>query len=149
MRDFCKEHPEEEVQYFCHDCNVPPFCPECVIHGIHRGCNVVLLKKAHPQIVKSMEELQISVSAKVDDLALQEQRLEARKRDISEQSQNAKMYMCNAFEELVRRIKQKERELMQQCDAGAMELIAELDGSTRMIKGRIAHLSEAIDEIGC
>ena len=46
----------------------------------------MLLKKAHPQIIKAMEELQISVSTKVDDLALQEQRLEARKREISEQS---------------------------------------------------------------
>ena len=72
------------MSYFCHDCNVPPVCPECVIHGAHHGHNVVLLKKAHPQIIKAMEELQISVSSKVDDLALQDQRLEARKREISE-----------------------------------------------------------------
>jgi len=55
--------------------------------------------------------------------------------------------MSNAFEELMRRIKQKERELLSQCDQGAMEIIADLDGSTRLIKGRIAHLNEAIDEI--
>jgi len=48
MREFCREHPEEEVSYFCHDCNVPPVCSECVIHGKHNGHNVVLLKKAHP-----------------------------------------------------------------------------------------------------
>lgn len=29
-----------------------------------------------------------------------------------------------------------------------MELITDLDGSTRLIKGRMAHLTEAIDEIG-
>jgi len=45
-----------------------------------------MLKKAYPQIIKAMEELQISVNKKVDDLALQDQRLEARKREISEQS---------------------------------------------------------------
>ena len=36
---------------------------------------------------------------------------------------------------------------MQSCDQRAMELISELDGSTRMINGRMAHLREAIDEI--
>lgn len=84
MRELCRDHPEEEVTYYCYDCNKPPVCPECIIHGSCRGHNVVLLKKAHPQIVKAMEELQIQVSARVDDLALQEQRLEARKREISE-----------------------------------------------------------------
>ena len=57
------------------------------------------------------------------------------------------MYMCNAFEELVRRIKQKEREMVSQCDQSAMALIADYDGSTRLIKGRMAHLNEAIDEL--
>ena len=28
-----------------------------------------------------------------------------------------------------------------------MELVAELDGSTRLLKGRMAHLGEAIDSI--
>ena len=28
-------------------------------------------------------------------------------------------------------------------------MISELDGSTRLIKGRIAHLGEAIEEINC
>jgi len=56
------------------------------------------------------------VSAKIDDLALQEQRFEARKREISEQNQNAKQYMANSFEELIRRIKQKEREMLNHCD---------------------------------
>lgn len=34
-RDPCREHPEEEVNYFCFDCQCPPICSECVIHGIH------------------------------------------------------------------------------------------------------------------
>lgn len=77
------------------------------------------------------------MSAKIDDLALQEQRFEARKREISEQNQNAKQYMANSFEELIRRIKQKEREMLNHCDQKATELVAELDGSTRLIKGRM------------
>lgn len=59
-----------------------------------------------------MEELSIQINAKVDDLILQEQRFEARKREIAEQCNSAKLYMCNAFEELIRRVKQKEREML-------------------------------------
>ena len=55
--------------------------------------------------------------------------------------------MANAFEELRKRIDCKEREMMKQSDTSAMELIAELDGSTRLLKGRMAHLGEAIDSI--
>ena len=71
-RDYCKDHPEEEVSYFCFECHVEPICPECVIHGAHQGHNVALLKKAYPKIVKEMEELAISVNTKVDELVLQD-----------------------------------------------------------------------------
>ena len=100
VRELCKDHPEEEVQYFCFDCNTAPICPECVIHGAHRGHEVSLLKKAYPKIVKEMEELAIQVNTKCDDLALQDQRIESRRRDIGEQNHAAKQYMANAFEEL-------------------------------------------------
>ena len=36
---------------------------------------------------------------------------------------------------------------MNQCDSSAMELVAELDSSTRLIKGRMAHLEDAVDSI--
>ena len=90
MRDFCKDHPEEEVQYFCFDCSTTPICPECVIHGSHQGHNVCLLKKAYPQIVKAMEELAIQVNTKIDDLALQDTRFDSRRREIGEQNHAAK-----------------------------------------------------------
>lgn len=70
VREFCKDHPEEEVQYFCFDCSTAPICPECVIHGTHQGHEVALLKKAYPKIVKEMEELAIKVNTKIDDLVL-------------------------------------------------------------------------------
>ena len=80
----CREHPEEEVQYFCFDCNVPPVCPECVIHGEHRGCNVQLLKKAYPTIEKTIDELQIQIKGKVDELDIKDKRIASRKREVHE-----------------------------------------------------------------
>ena len=55
--------------------------------------------------------------------------------------------MANAFEDLRKRIDQKERELMKQCDLKAQECIDELDGSTRLILGRIEHLAEAVETV--
>ena len=72
MRDFCKDHPEEEVQYFCFDCKCAPICPECVIFGAHKGHNVSLLKKATPTIMKHIEELYQQANQKMDELIMQE-----------------------------------------------------------------------------
>lgn len=94
-----------------------------------------------------MEELAIQVNTKIDDLALQDTRFESRRREIGEQNHAAKQYMANSFEELRKRIDQKEREMLKQCDSSTMELVADLDNSTRLIKGRMAHLTEAIDSV--
>ena len=147
MGEACKEHPEVDVSYFCFDCNAPPICSECVIHGSHRGHNVSLLKKAYPQIVNAMEDLTEQVGKKIDNLDLQDKRFEARKRELVEQNHAAKQVMANAFEDLRKRIDQKERELMKQCDLKAQECIDELDGSTRLILGRIEHLAEAVETV--
>jgi hypothetical protein len=47
-RDACKDHPDEEVNYFCFDCMSTPICSECVVHGAHRGHEVATIRKAYP-----------------------------------------------------------------------------------------------------
>ena len=63
-----------------------------------------------------MEDLTEQVGKKIDNLDLQDKRFEARKRELVEQNHAAKQVMANAFEDLRKRIDQKERELMKQCD---------------------------------
>ena len=94
-----------------------------------------------------MEELTDQVGKKIDNLDLQDKRFEARKRELVEQNHAAKQCMANAFEDLRKRIDQKEHELMKQCDQTAQECIEELDSSTRLILGRIEHLGEAVETI--
>lgn len=69
-RDPCRDHPDEEVNYFCFDCYCPPICSECVIHGAHRGHNVQTIKKAYPQVMARVEELALNVNSKIDELQL-------------------------------------------------------------------------------
>jgi hypothetical protein len=42
-----------------------------VIHGLHKGHNVNTLKKSYPVILAKIEELQLSLGSKVDELQLQ------------------------------------------------------------------------------
>ena len=56
------------------------------------------------------------MNTKIDELALQDQQFESRKRDVFDAKNTAKQHMANAFEELRKRIDQKERELMKMCD---------------------------------
>ena len=67
-RDPCRDHPDEEVSYYCFDCSCPPICSECVIHGAHRGHNVQTIKKAYPQVMARVEELALNVNSKIDEL---------------------------------------------------------------------------------
>jgi hypothetical protein len=50
--------------------------------------------------VGKVEELQLSLGSRVDELQLQHQRLESRKRELADQTQGIKQQMGNAFEEL-------------------------------------------------
>ena len=69
-REPCKDHPEEEVNYFCFDCVCTPICSECVVHGAHRGHEVATIKKSYPIIVGKTEELGLNLNTKIDELLL-------------------------------------------------------------------------------
>jgi hypothetical protein len=69
-REQCREHPDEEVNYFCFDCLCPPICSECVVHGSHKGHEVATVKKAYPIIMGKVEELGLNLGTKIDELLL-------------------------------------------------------------------------------
>lgn len=52
MRGFCVDHPDEEISYYCFDCNSKCICPECIIHGIHKNHEVKTIKKSYPIVRK-------------------------------------------------------------------------------------------------
>lgn len=86
----CKAHPDEEINYFCFECLCQPICSECVIHGEHKGHNVQTIKKAYPIITDKLEDLVIHISSKIDDLHVVENRLDARKREVIDQTNTIK-----------------------------------------------------------
>lgn len=147
VREFCKDHPEEEVSYFCFDCRCPPICPECVIHGYHKGHNVSTLKKAFPEILKAVEELHSDLTSRVEDLMVCDQKVGLRRKEVTDHCSAAKVYMENAFEELRQKINKKEQQLRQAVEDKAEDVLAELDDTGRQIKDQQAKIEDELDRI--
>ena len=82
--DICP-NSDQKVTYFCFTCeNQPPICSECVIHGEHRGCEVMLLKKAQPYLSQKVSEFEMQINGRLEEVDIQEKRLEGHRRDLIE-----------------------------------------------------------------
>lgn len=82
-----------------------------------------------------MEDLVIHISSKIDDLHVVEQRLEARKWEVIDQTNTIKQKMANAFEDIRQRLDKKEREAMQNADMFMDTKIKEMDSLQRILSG--------------
>lgn len=76
-----------------------------------------------------------------------EQRLEARKRDIVDQTNTIKQKMANAFEDIRQRLEKKERESLQSADMFMDTKLKEVDGIIRILNGRNHALNGNIEHI--
>jgi hypothetical protein len=73
---YCKEHPDEDIKYFCFECLSAPVCSECVIHGNHKNHEVMNIKKAYPVVKEKMEDIVTKIVSKIDELNAQEANIE-------------------------------------------------------------------------
>eukprot|EP00742_Colponemidia_sp_Colp-10_P008623 GILJ01009351.1.p1 GENE.GILJ01009351.1~~GILJ01009351.1.p1 ORF type:complete len:426 (-),score=55.03 GILJ01009351.1:103-1380(-) len=141
----CRDHPDEEVTYFCLDCECSCICTECVVHGVHRNHEVQNLRRAFPIVKAKVEDLLFHLTSRMEDLSLMDQRIENHRREIVENTQTVKQQMAKAFEEIRQRIDKKERELMQNADIFMDESIAELDVYIRASREKTYELDASAD----
>jgi chaperonin cofactor prefoldin len=69
-----------------------------------------------PEIQEHFESLVHSVAQKIEDLSIQENKLESKKRDVHEQNQELKHQISSHFEDLRQKLDAKEREFINQLD---------------------------------
>jgi len=138
----CPQHPDELVSYYCFSCHCPPICAECVIHGEHHGHEVQTIRRAHPQLLQEFETLLHVASQKGEDLHLQENKLEAKKRDLADQTRNLKLQVASHFEDLRQRLDQREREMQQKIDDLGLRGQADVERCVRLVKSRSQNLRE-------
>lgn len=143
--EFCREHPDETLGYFCFDCETECICAECVIHGEHKGHEVMQIKKAYPVIKDRIEDMNIYVNNKIDEIQLRGEKLESQKKEIIDQGNAAKQQVIVSFEDLRARMDKKEREIISQIERLVQQNLKEVENFTRIIIGKITAL-ESIGE---
>lgn len=97
---FCQSHPDEDVKYFCFDCLSPPVCSECVVHGIHKGHEVLHIKKAFPVVRNKLDTIIQEMSTRVNELEANNQEIQTKKKAVTEQAETAKLQMKDMLAEL-------------------------------------------------
>ena len=148
--DLCREHPDEQLGYFCFDCESECICAECVIHGQHRGHEVMQIKKAYPIVRDKVEEIFLSISNKIDEIELRAEKIETQKKDIIDQGNAAKQQVLVSFEDLRTRIERKEKEIVAQIDRIIEESMKETENYAKIImaKGKaMENISETVKKI--
>ena len=73
---YCKDHPDEDIKYFCFNCLTEPVCSECVIYGKHKDHEVMNIKKAYPLVKEKLEDSLSKLASKIDELNAQEANIE-------------------------------------------------------------------------
>ena len=143
--EFCREHTEEVLSYFCVDCECECICAECAIHGEHRDHEVMQIKKAYPMIKDKCEEIYMHLSNKIDEAALRSEKIESHRKEIVEQGNAARQQILVSFEDLKARLGRKEREMLEGIDRVVKEQIREAENFGKIINAKIEAL-EALSE---
>jgi B-box zinc finger len=145
IQEYCREHPEELLGYFCFECETECICAECAIHGNHKGHEVLQIKKAYPVIKDKVEEIFLYINNKIDEVELRAEKIENQKKEIIDQGNSAKQQVLISFEDLKARIERKEREIIGQIDRGIEDNLKEAENYSRIVSGKITAL-ESISE---
>ena len=148
--DFCREHADEPLSYFCFDCCSECICSECVVHGEHKLHDVLLIKKAYPIVKDKLEEIFLLVSNKVDEVDLRSEKIENQKKEIIDQGTSAKQQVIVSFEDLKNRLDKKEREILGQIDRTVQEYLRESENYSRILNNKVAvleNISETLKKV--
>jgi len=144
---YCKSHPDEEVRYFCFDCLTPPVCSECVVHGIHKGHDVLHIKKAFPQVKEKLDSVISGLMNSIEDAEGERKGIITRKHVISSQAEDVKSQVKTVMDDLRNRIEKKEHDLMASIDNSTGDQLKELESYERVIEEKLATLSNNVKYI--
>ena len=134
---YCASHPDEEVKYFCFECLTAPVCSECVVHGIHKGHDVLHIKKAYPVVHDKLEGVVQGLMGRVDELQGTKAAIQTRKAATVEQGEAARAQIKTMFNDLQQRLNKKEKEMESHLDLAQGECLKELDTYEHMLDEKL------------
>jgi hypothetical protein len=147
VRGYCLEHPEEEISYFCFECMSQCICPECVIHGAHRNHEVQTIKRAYPIVRAKTEELVSQLADKVDELHTNEDKYNAKKKELADAVKMLRKTVTETFTDFRQKIDAKEKEFSSALDAILEDALKDVNIEVQQIGQKAQIFKETIEEV--
>ncbi|CAD8181025.1 unnamed protein product [Paramecium pentaurelia] len=116
QKGMCVDHPDEEVSYYCFDCNSKCICPECIIHGIHKNHEVKTIKKSYPIVRKQLEEQLEQNNQCIIQVENQKQELEQKQIQQQAIQDHLRLQIAQEFQTLHQLLNSKQNELLEKVD---------------------------------
>ena len=143
----CQIHTDNELSYFCEDCNSGPYCPECIIRGLHRDHKVIPLKNII-ELIKSRINIQIMDCNKVISfLEDNSERVENEKGLLYSEGIRIKTEIKNDIMDLERIISQKQEVLNQHIDKIVQTYTTQYNIIIEQLRGEKSRLTQYRKEL--
>ncbi|KAL4506474.1 hypothetical protein ABPG72_000045 [Tetrahymena utriculariae] len=145
IKRFCQEHSEEEILYYCFQCQSRCICPECVIHGAHKNHEVKTIKKAYPIVKQKVEEFEQKMEFKIKQINQRKTHLETVAQEINQNSLSLKKNIALAFTEIKQKIEAKEREILQICDQVLRQNLKEIENLNFCLEEKLVDFKQILE----
>lgn len=143
----CKTHPDEEVKYFCFDCLCPPVCPECVVHGIHKGHEVLNIRKALPLVREKIDGIIQGLMNRAGELETNIEEIQIKKRTIAENADAAKSQANEMLEDIKGLLDKKAKQIDIEIESNIEENNKDLDNCQRLVGEKLESITKNIQFI--
>lgn len=132
----CPSHPEEPLQYFCLECQTECICAECVIHGEHRGHEVLNVREAVRRLPEKVGELATSTRLQAERLAGVVQRASESRRELAAVAERSRKDLRTAIEQLGLAMHQEEKAILTDVDRCAADVtgLLRVDPEARLVQ---------------
>jgi len=124
----CEMHPGEELQFYSFVDN-KALCSTCLLKGPYAGTETLNLRKASEILKHKITDLVIEMHGKIDLYDLYGKKLVNRKEELGNLTSGYKREVSATINQLIKKLQDKERELIEEVEAIEKEKIAELEAA--------------------
>ncbi|KAL4500547.1 hypothetical protein ABPG72_002971 [Tetrahymena utriculariae] len=143
----CKQHDDEEVNYFCFDCKNVCICPECIIHGVHKDHNVKTIKKSYPIVKQILEDYKFDLENSMTTINNKKEAVYQQKNEIQQIQKNLKLEITTVFNVLKQKVDETCQQLIQQTEEISKKSQRDLDETIKQIEKQIINFKKNEEQI--
>lgn len=147
---YCKEHPEDPLQFFCLQCEREKnysecICAECALHGAHKGHDVVSVRKAYqdPELRRRMQEALQRAQGIMEERERANEIANSERAEVEAVISQGKREIQDAFEKMRQSLSKKEAQLLLAADQTERRANSKLRAKTKAAEEHVRTLQEA------